>query len=119
MRYALALCIFYFSLVHASAQDSGVVVDNHKFTLPAVVLRSNLDYASILRRIKDDTTFYKAFRTLRILEYSAYNNIRIPDKKGNLKATYNSKTWQHRTNGCRTTEFLEQQTTGDFFDNKG
>jgi hypothetical protein len=119
MRYIVAFCIFCFAALHSYAQDTTVIVDNQKFTLPAVVLRSHLDYASILRRIKNDTTFYKAFRSLRIIEYSAYNNIRIPDKKGAIKATYNSKTRQHRANGCRTTEFLEQQSTGDFFDDKG
>jgi hypothetical protein len=101
------------------AQDTTVTVDHQKFTLPPVIVRSNLDYASILRRIKADTTFYKAFRTLHIVEYSAYNSIRIPAKDGTIKATYNSTTRQHRANGCRTTEVLQQQTTGDFFDSKG
>ncbi len=105
--------------VSAPAQDTTVTVDHQKFTLPPVFVRSNLDYASILRRIKNDTTFYKAFRTLRVIEYTSYNAIRIPAKNGTVKATYNSKTRQHRNNGCRTTEVLEQQTTGDFFDAKG
>ena len=103
----------------AIAQDTTVTVDHQKFTLPPVFVRSNLDYASILRRIKNDTTFYKAFRTLRIIEYTSFNAIRIPAKNGTIKATYNSKTRQHRANGCRTTEVLEQQTTGDFFTSQG
>ncbi len=116
---ALVISISVLFFQHVAAQDTIVTVDKQKFTLPNVVVHNNLDYASILRRIKNDTTFYKAFRTLRIIEYSAYNFISIPDKKGGVKATYNSKTRQHRADGCRTTEFLEQKTTGDFFDGKG
>lgn len=119
MRHALTFCLIVFFCLRAAAQDTTVTVDKQVYTLPAVVVHNNLDYASILRRIKNDTTFYKAFRTLRIIEYSAYNYINIPDKKGTSKATYNSKTIQHRANGCRTTEFAEQKTTGDFFDSKG
>ncbi len=119
MKTSIIFFLFICFYLQLSAQDTTVIVDHQKFTLPPAIIRGNLDYASILRRIKNDTTFYKAFRTLRVIEYSAYNYIRIPDKKDNTKATYNSKTRQHRANGCRTTEVLEQQTTGDFFDRKG
>jgi len=119
MKYAAIIFIFSISCLQATAQDTSVTVDKQVFILPAVVVHNNLDYASILRRIKNDTTFYKAFRTLRVIEYSAYNYINIPDKKGVSKATYSSKSIQHRAGGCRTTEFADQRTTGDFFDSKG
>src|ERR1700761_7705390 len=104
MRCLLIFGCIVFTSLRLAAQDTTVVVDHQKFTLPPVVVKSGLDYASILRRIKNDTTFYKAFRTLRVVEYSAYNAIRIPAKDGTLKASYTSKTRQHRANGCRTTE---------------
>ncbi|MEP6513893.1 MAG: hypothetical protein ABJA79_08490 [Parafilimonas sp.] len=85
------------------------------FTLKEVIVHNDMDYKNILRRIQNDTTFYKAFRNLHIVEFASYNDIRMFDKKGNPKATYYSKTRQHRENGCRTTEVLEQKTTGDFF----
>lgn len=119
MRYVTVFFISCFITLSANAQDTTVSVDKQVYILPTVVVRNNLDYASLLRRIKNDTTFYKAFRTLRVIEYGAYNYINIPDKKGASKATYSSKTFQHRANGCRTTEFAEQKTTGDFFDSKG
>jgi hypothetical protein len=100
-------------------QDTTVIFENQKITLPEVFVHNNMDYLNILKRIKDDTTFYKAFRNLHIIQYSAYNNIRILDKDGNLKASWNSKTLQQRDSGCRTMKILEQQTTGDFFDRKG
>src|SRR5436309_1055601 len=95
-------------------QDTTVIFENQKITLPEVFVHNNLDYLSILNRIKNDTTFYKAFRNLHIIDYSAYNNIRILDKNGDLKASWNSKTIQQRDSGCRTMKIIDQQTIGDF-----
>jgi hypothetical protein len=85
-------------------------------TLSEVVVRNNLDVTRFLQRIKDDTTFYKAFRTLHILGYTSLNDIRMLDKKGSVKASLESKTVQHVANGCRTMETLEQRTTGNMYD---
>jgi hypothetical protein len=100
-------------------KDTTVIIDKGTFTLKPVIVRNHMDYSSLLRRIENDTTFYKAFRNLHIIEFSSYNNIRMLDKQGNVKASYYSKTSQHRADGCRTTESIEQKTTGDFFDSKG
>ncbi len=74
---------------------------------------------AILKRIQDDTTFYKAFRTLHIIGFSAYNDIRMLGKNGKTEASYSSKTIQHRYNGCRTMEEDGVKTTGDFYDGSG
>jgi len=84
--------------------------------LSEVVIRSDLDVAKFIERVKHDTTFYKAFRSLHLLSFSAWNDIRINDKKGKLKASLQSKIRQHHANGCRTMEVLDQNTTGNFFD---
>ncbi|BAV08485.1 hypothetical protein FLA_4526 [Filimonas lacunae] len=96
------------------AQDTTVVFENTTLALPPVIVRNNMDYKSLLERIKNDTTFYKAFRNLRIVEFSALNDITMLDKKGASIASYYSRTRQHRDNGCRTTEVQELKTTGDF-----
>src|SRR6476620_1299799 len=100
-------------------KDTTIIIDKGTFTLKPVIVRNHLDYASLLRRIQNDTTFYKAFRNLHIIEFTSYNNIRMLDKNGDVRASYYSKTRQRRENGCRTTESLEQTTTGDFFDSRG
>jgi hypothetical protein len=41
-------------------------------TLSEVVVRNNLDISRFLQLIKNDTTFYKAFRTLRILGFTSF-----------------------------------------------
>lgn len=106
--------LFFFS-TYLKAQDTIIVSENRTITLPEVFVRSDLDYNSILKRIQNDTSFYKAFRNLHVVEFSAYNNIRMLDKKGNTKATFYSKTRQHRENGCRWNQTFEQSGTGNFF----
>lgn len=112
----LLLCVIWIAVVsgHVFAQDTTVIIDHKRITLPGIVVHNNMDYKSLLERIKNDTTFYKAFRNLRVLEFSALNDIVMLDKRDSVKASYYSKTRQHRDNGCRTTEVLEMKTTGDF-----
>lgn len=87
-------------------------------TLSEVVIRNDLDVQQFLWRVKNDTTFYKAFRNLHILEFTSLNDIRMLDKEGKIKASLYSKTRQHRSNGCRTMEVLEEKSTGDMYDGK-
>ena len=99
--------------------DTTIFIDNKKVTLPDVWVRNNFDYKKLLQQIKDDTTFYKAFRNLRILNFTSYNDIKMSDKHGAVKASLYSKTRQNRIDDCRTMDVLEQNVTGDFFDEKG
>lgn len=99
-----------------TAQDTSIIIDNKKINLPEVVVRNHFDYKKVLQQIKDDTTFYKAFRNLRILNYSSFNDIKMMDKSGAVKASLFGKTQQQRASGCRTMTILQEQTTGDFYD---
>lgn len=115
----LLLFSFLFICLFPKAQDTTIVIDNQSVTLPEVMIYDNLDYITILNKIKNDTSFYKAFRNLHVIEFKAYNNITMHDKKGNISAAWNSETVQHRENGCRSTEIINQKTTGDYFDKEG
>lgn len=101
------------------SQDSTLIIDEKRFTLSEVVVRNNLDYKMLLAQIKEDTTFYKAFKNLRILGFSSYNDIQMKNKKGKTVASLSSKTRQNRSNGCRTMDVLEETVTGDFYDRSG
>lgn len=103
----------------AQTQDTAVLVDNQAFTLSEVVVRNNFDYRRLLTQIKEDTTFYKAFRNLRILGFTSYNDIKMLNRKGIVEASLYSKTRQNRINGCRTMDILEEKITGDFYDKRG
>jgi hypothetical protein len=86
-------------------------------SLSEVVIRTDLNVARFIQQVKNDTTFYKAFRNLHVLGWTAWNDIRIKDKKGKTKAALQSKTKQLRANNCRTMEILDELVTGDFYDN--
>lgn len=97
--------------------DTAIVITLSRETvLSEVVIRNDLDVVDFLHRVKNDTTFYKAFRNLHILEFTALNDIRMVDRNQRLKASLFSKTRQHRQEGCRTMEVLEEKTTGDIYD---
>ena len=98
------------------AQDSLVTIQNKTVTLKEVVVRNNLNVAAFIERIKNDTTFYKAFRNLKVLGYTSLNDIRMFDKKEKVTASLYSKTRQHVNAGCRYTQVLEEQTSGDIYD---
>ncbi|MFT4060729.1 MAG: hypothetical protein QM642_00060 [Edaphocola sp.] len=82
--------------------------------------KEGFDIGEFIQRIKDDTTFYKAFRSMHLVTYNADNDIKVYDKKGSKPiASLTSETKQICRNGCRTMDVLEQNVTGDFFDRKG
>jgi hypothetical protein len=111
-------CLLFISFL-GHTQDTTLVIDDQKITLGEVVVRNNFDYRKVLKIIQEDTTFYKAFKNLRIIGYTSFNNIQMLDKKGKVQASLNSKTKQTRKDGCRTMEVLQEQVTGDFYDRKG
>ena len=108
----LLLLLGFLSLNKLQAQDSTLIIDEKRFTLSEVVVRNNLDYKMLLDRIKADTSFYKAFKTLRILGFSSYNNIQMTDKKGKVVASMQSKTRQNHDGKCRTMDVLEETVIG-------
>lgn len=118
MRYCLFLCLLTISF-RSFSQDTTVIIDEHKFTLGEVIVRNNFDYKTLLAQIKEDTTFYKAFRNLRVIGFSSYNDIKMKDKKGATIASMFSKTRQNHSAGCRTMDVLEETVTGNFYDSKG
>jgi hypothetical protein len=95
------------------AQDTAFKDDGVSFTLSEAIVRNHFDYKAILQRIKEDTSFYKAFKTLRTIGYSSYNHIEMKDKQGVMQASLDSKTRQNHIGNCRTMDVLEEKVTGD------
>lgn len=113
-RFVLLALLLCAGMAHA--QDSAVTVDGKTVTLKEVVVHSRLNVAGFIDRVKNDTTFYKAFKNLKVLSYTSLNDIRMQDKKGATIATLQSKTRQTVKNGCRTMETLQEQAGGDMYD---
>lgn len=87
--------------------------------LSEVVISSNLNVSRFIEQVKKDTSFYKAFKNLRVLGFTSSNDILLRDKKLNPEARLISKTRQLREAGCRTMQVLEEKTMGNFYDRSG
>ena len=113
------LIVFSFLILpFCHAQDDSL--DNERLarmiSLSEVVVRTDINVPKFIERVKNDTTFYKAFKNLRVLGFTSLNDIRIIDKKGKQQAGLQSKTRQNTANGCRTMDVLNETTDGDFYD---
>ena len=117
MKKSLLPGIFFSCCLHSFAQTDSTETEavSRMISLSEVVVRSDLNVPKFLQRIKEDTTFYKSFRNLHILNFTSLNDIRMMDKKGELKASLQSKTRQKVSAGCRTMDVLEETTTGDIY----
>lgn len=116
-RFLFLSFLFFAQTVFSQNEDS---LDNARLSqmiqLSEVVVRNKLDVESFIQRVKNDTTFFKAFKNLRVLSFTSMNDIRMKNKKGGIAASLQSKTRQHVANGCRTMEVLNESITGDFYD---
>jgi len=118
----LRFVVFSFFLLNFSvlcAQDTLIRVEGRTIYLEEVIIGKGLDLGAFLRRIKEDTSFYKAFKNLRILRFQAINDIRMLDRKDRQKASLYSITTNEIERNCRYTKILEEKTTGDFYDDNG
>jgi len=119
LRTLFSLVILLSAPFAAFPQDSSVNFEKKVVVLKEVVVRSNLNVPEFIRRVRDDTSFHKAFLNLKVLGYTSLNDVRMLDRNGKAKATLTSRTRQHTGNGCRWTEVVEENHTGDIYDGKG
>ncbi len=110
----LFFLLFLFSS-NAFAQDSTVDVGQKLITLSTVVLDNKLNVPEFIEKVKNDSSFYKSFRNLHIIGFTAINDIRMVDKKGELNASLFSHTKQMVKDGCRTMETVDEVVTGDMY----
>ena len=109
------LLLFFCSLAGAQDQLDTMFVGKKVITLSDVVIDRNLNVPGFINKIKNDSSYYKAFKNLHIIGFTAMNDIRLLDKKGGLDASLFSKTKQMRKNNCRSMQVLDETVTGDFY----
>ncbi|HMO62900.1 MAG TPA: hypothetical protein PKC39_11250 [Ferruginibacter sp.] len=97
-------------------KDSTREVGKKTITLSEVVIDNKLNVPAFISRIQHDSSFYKAFRNLHLVGYTAINDIRFLDKTGNSRATLHSKIQQYRDSNCRSMKVLGETVTGDYYD---
>ena len=117
-KWFTAIILLVFSLPVFAQQEDSLDTDrlSKMVNLSEVIIRTDLNVPRFIDRVKNDSTFYKAFRNLHILGFTSWNDIRIKDKKGKIKASLQSKTKQSRIGGCRSMEIIDENSTGDFYD---
>lgn len=118
-RYALIFLLLFSTVAQAQRPDSSIFAQ--PLQMDAVVIkavRGGWDLNAFIRRVRNDTTFYKAFRNMRFMSYNAVNDIKVYDSKGKITASLFSKTKQTFSGGCRTMQVLEENVTGDFYKRK-
>ena len=116
----LAIVCVCVSPFHSAAQEDDTTGKFHlPITLDTFVLKSGFDINAFIRRVRTDTTFYKAFRSMHLVANTAVNDFTVLGKDGNVTASMHSRTRQEYLKGCRSTKTIDQQTTGDFFKRNG
>jgi hypothetical protein len=117
MKRILFIAFFAFHFAFAQAQQD-TTISSFNIEMDEVVvgsIRGGWDVGEFIRRVRTDTTFYKAFKSLRVVSFNAVNDIRIFNKRGGTEATYFSRTRTNVSNGCRTMQTSDERVTGDFF----
>ncbi len=116
------LLLIQFLLSHqisrAQRKDS-VIVDKKVITLSEVVVNSRINVPYFIERVKNDSSFYKAFKNLRVLRFTSLNDIEILDKKDQVRASLQSRTRQEVWDSCRHTNILSEEVKGDIYDDRG
>lgn len=118
LKAKIIFLLFLFATVVSNAQQQDTSIFKYPIQMDAVVVkaaRGGWDVHAFIRRVKNDTTFYKAFRSMRLVPYAATNDIRVYDKKGKVAASLYSRTKQNVAGGCRTMQVLEEKVTGNFY----
>lgn len=122
MKYLILIFFSFLPGQTASAQQPDTSIFNFPLQMDEVTVKASqtgFDVAAFIRRVQNDTTFYKAFRSLRVTPHQIQNNIQILDKKGRTTASLQSKTIQSVAGGCRTMRTENETTTGNFYKRKG
>ncbi|MEM6967208.1 MAG: hypothetical protein AAF573_20770 [Bacteroidota bacterium] len=117
--FYLFFCVLFFNAT--LAQKDTIEFSTFAVKLDSIVVtasKQGFDVEDFINMVQKDESFYRAFRNIRTLSYASDNHMEAFSKKGNLKASYDSKTQQTSDGRCRTMETLDQVVTGKFYKRK-
>lgn len=121
MRNWVTILLLYITSTASAQEWEDTSIFKYPIQMDNVVIsasRSGWDVKGFIKRVQEDTTFYKAFKSTRVVAFRATNDIKVYDKKGRVAASYYSKTRQNRVGDCRTMDVLEEQVKGNYYKNK-
>lgn len=88
--------------------------------MDSFVVKSGFDVNAFIRRVKNDTTFYKAFRSMHLIPFTAQNSVEVYHKtKNTIVAAEYIETEQEINKKCRITKILKQSTSGNYIKRNG
>ena len=99
-----------------SLADIGGLIDLDSITVTAS--RADFNVQDFIEMVIEDESFYTAFRNIRFLSYDSENEVKMFDKKGREKASFQNKIQQSSIDNCRTMKVLEEKVTGNYFKRK-
>jgi hypothetical protein len=119
IKKVFALCCCVLSLLKSRAQEVDTTVLGMHFVMDEVVVKSakkGWDLEGFIRRMKEDTTFYKAFLGLRVVPYTSDNEIVFWDENSKTIAQLENRTEQSIQGHCRTVKVRNEKVRGTYYD---
>lgn len=124
MKTSLLFCFFLCLNLGLYAQqdsleidlDIAAIVELDSFVVTAV--KQGFSVEDFVQLVREDESFYKAFRNIRLRAYESTNAIELFNKKGKSKASYHSKIRQNWEDECRTMDVLDENVKGNFYKRK-
>lgn len=104
------------------AQEEDTSIFKYPIEMDEVVVsarKGGWDLKGFIERVQNDTTFYKAFKSMHMFEYNATNRLMVLNSNGSIKASYYSTSKQKRFGDCRTMEIANEKVTGNYYKNNG
>ncbi|RMG87940.1 MAG: hypothetical protein D6714_01460 [Bacteroidetes bacterium] len=98
-------------------QPVSAIVTLDSFVVTAT--RQGFDVNDFIRLVREDRSFYQAFRNLRSSAYLFDSQIFMYNKKGKEKASHVARNRQNFDGQCRTMDVLEEKVTGNYYRRKG
>lgn len=120
-RIVASIFLVLLSGFSASAQDIDTTIMGMHFTMDEVVIKAakkGWDVDGFIRRMKTDTTFYKAFLGLKVVPYTSDNEITFYDEAGKNIAHLENRTEQTAKAKCKTVRISNEKVSGNYFDKK-
>jgi hypothetical protein len=80
--------------------------------------RKGFDVDDFINLVREDDSFFRAFHNLRFTNANFKNDIQLFDKKGKIKASYQSYAQQTSDGRCREMQNIDEQVKGNYFKRK-
>ncbi len=123
MKNGIIILTLLWMTLSVNAQTDSLEFDFARFiyldSITITASRSGFDSEEFIEMVQADSSFYRAFRNLRFVNYTAENDIQFYDKKDQPAASYRSKTTQQVQQEaqltCRTMRIESEQIEGKYY----